>query len=81
MRPPPSHAQQFPSKSRVPQTLAPTARMDHIVAEVARAIGWLSEHLGEFGADPSRIYVSGHSAGGHLTATTTTLPAVRGGIA
>jgi acetyl esterase/lipase len=62
-------------------TLAPTARMDRIVAEVARSIGWLAEHLGEFGADPSRIYVSGHSAGGHLTATTMTLPAVRGGIA
>ena len=62
-------------------TLAPTARMDRIVAEVARSIGWLSEHLGEFGADPARIYVSGHSAGGHLTATTMTLPAVRGGIA
>jgi acetyl esterase/lipase len=62
-------------------TLAPDARMDRIVAEVARAIGFLSEHLGDFGADPARIYVSGHSAGGHLTATTMTLPAVRGGIA
>src|SRR6516165_12416685 len=42
-------------------TLAPTAGMDRIVAEVARSIGWLAEHLGEFGADPARIYVSGHS--------------------
>lgn len=62
-------------------TLAPAARMDRIVAEVARSIGWLAEHLDDFGADPKRIYTAGHSAGGHLTATTMTLPAVRGGIA
>ena len=62
-------------------TLAPAARLDRIVAEVARSIGWLAEHLGDYGADPARIYISGHSAGGHLTATTMTLPAVRGGIA
>jgi len=65
----------------VEYTLAPAARMDRIVAEVGRSVGWLAEHLGEFGADPERIYVAGHSAGGHLTATTMTLPAVRGGIA
>jgi hypothetical protein len=33
------------------------------------------------GADPSRLYVAGHSAGGHLTAMTMPLPEVRGGIA
>src|SRR5947209_2526165 len=65
----------------VEYTLAPTARMDRIVAELARSIGWLAEHLADFGADPARIYTSGHSAGGHLTATTMTLPAVRGGMA
>src|SRR5437899_4893648 len=42
---------------------------------------WLAEHLGDYGADPARLYVSGHSAGGHLTASTMTLPAVRGGLA
>jgi len=62
-------------------TLAPAARLDRIVAEVRRAVRWLAEHLGDYGADPSRLYVSGHSAGGHLTATTIVLPAVRGGIA
>jgi acetyl esterase/lipase len=62
-------------------TLAPAARLDRIVAEVARSIGWLAEHLADYGADPARIYVAGHSAGGHLTATTMTLPAVRGGVA
>jgi acetyl esterase/lipase len=33
------------------------------------------------GADSARLYVSGHSAGGHLTASTMMLPAVRGGLA
>jgi arylformamidase len=65
----------------VEYTLAPAARLDRIVAELRRAVGWLAAHLGDYGADPARLYVSGHSAGGHLTATTMPLPAVRGGLA
>ena len=65
----------------VEYTLAPEARMDRIVGEVRHAISWLHEHLGDYGADPGRIYVAGHSAGGHLTAMTMPLGAVRGGIA
>jgi acetyl esterase/lipase len=62
----------------VEYTLAPAARMDRIVAEVGRAIGWLHQRLGDYGADPARIYVAGHSAGGHLTAMTMPLDGVRG---
>jgi arylformamidase len=62
-------------------TLAPAARIDRIVAEVRRAIGWLAEHLGDYGADPARLYVAGHSAGGHLTAMAMPLRVVRGGMA
>jgi arylformamidase len=62
-------------------TLAPTARLDRIVAEARRAVQWLAGHLGDYGADPARLYVSGHSAGGHLTASTMTQPVVRGGLA
>ena len=62
-------------------TLAPAARLDRIVAEVRRGAQWLAEHLGEFGADPARLYVAGNSAGGHLTAMTMTLGVVRGGLA
>ena len=62
-------------------TLAPAARLDRIVAEVRRAVQFLAEHLGDYGADPARLYVSGHSAGGHLTAMAMPLRAVRGGIA
>src|SRR5262249_6074191 len=62
-------------------TLAPMARLERIVAEVRRSVRWLAEHLAEYGADPRRLYVAGHSAGGHLTAMTMPLPEVRGGIA
>jgi len=65
----------------VEYTLAPEARMDRIVGEVRHAISWLHEHLRDYGADPGRIYVAGHSAGGHLTAMTMPLSAVRGAIA
>jgi arylformamidase len=65
----------------VEYTLAPTARLDRIVAEVRRSVRWLAAHLDEYGADPTRLYVAGHSAGGHLTAMTMPLAEVRGGIA
>jgi arylformamidase len=62
-------------------TLAPTARMDQIVAEIRRAVAWLIDHSAELGGDPKRLYVSGHSAGGHLTAAAMTETRVAGGIA
>jgi len=65
----------------VEYTLAPAARLDRIVAELRRSVGWLAEHLGDYGAEAARLYVAGHSAGGHLTAMTMPLPVVRGGLA
>ena len=62
-------------------TLAPEARLDHIVGEARHAVEWLGEHLGDYGADPTRLYLSGWSAGGHLTAMAMPLRVVRGGIA
>jgi len=38
---------------------------DHIV-DCKRAVGWVREHIAEYGGDPSFIAVSGGSAGGHL---------------
>jgi arylformamidase len=61
--------------------LAPDARVDRIVCEIRRCIGWLAGHLTDYGADPLRLFVSGHSAGGHLTASMMGLGAVRGGLA
>jgi arylformamidase len=48
--------------------LAPALRLEEIVAQARRSVAWLREHAKEHGADPSRIVVAGHSAGGHLAA-------------
>ena len=45
-------------------TLAPEARMDRIVGEVAGAASWLAAHLGRLDGDPNRLYAAGWSAGG-----------------
>jgi acetyl esterase/lipase len=34
----------------------------------ARAVAWVEQHVQEFGGDPHRIVVMGHSAGGHTAA-------------
>ena len=62
-------------------TLAPDISLGGIVAEVDAALAWLAEHVAAFGGDPERIYTSGWSAGGHLTAMSLTQPAVKGGLA
>jgi arylformamidase len=61
-------------------TLGPDARMDRIVAEIREAVRWLAAHLPELGGDPDRLFVSGWSAGGHLTAMAMSEPAAAGGL-
>ena len=65
----------------VEYTLAPAARMDAIVGEIRASAAWVIEHAKEFGGDPARVFVSGHSAGGHLTAMAMTDTRVAGGLA
>jgi acetyl esterase/lipase len=65
----------------VEYTLAPAARMDAIVAEIRASVAWVIEHAKEIGGDPARVFVSGHSAGGHLTAMALGDPRVAGGLA
>jgi acetyl esterase/lipase len=62
-------------------TLAPAVRLDQIVAEVRAAVAWVIAHAKEYGGDPARVFVSGHSAGGHLTAMAMDDPRVAGGVA
>lgn len=45
----------------------------HII-DVKRAIAWIRENIGEYGADPAFLAVTGGSAGGHLTALAALTP-------
>ena len=48
--------------------LCPKVAMDEIVRQMLRASRWLWLNAEEYGMDQDRLYVAGHSAGGHLTA-------------
>jgi arylformamidase len=48
--------------------LCPRVSMETIVQQMLRASRWLWLHAEEYGMDQDRLYVAGHSAGGHLTA-------------
>lgn len=50
--------------------LMPGVRMETLVRQVRAAVGWTLANAASFGGDPSRVWIAGHSAGGHLTATT-----------
>jgi arylformamidase len=46
--------------------LSPEAVFPAHVQDVAAAIAWANQKIGQYGGDPNQLYVSGHSAGGHL---------------
>ncbi len=48
--------------------LLPQVDMETIVRDVARALHWVHDHVAEYGGDPDRIIVMGHSAGAQLAA-------------
>jgi len=48
--------------------LIPSIDMDELVRQCRAAIAWVHRNAASFGGDPNKIYVSGHSAGGHLVA-------------
>jgi len=45
----------------------PPNNMAGIIDQCRRAIAWVCKNAAQFGGDTTKIYVSGHSAGGHLT--------------
>jgi acetyl esterase/lipase len=48
--------------------LLPAVDMGTIVRDVARAVRWVHDHVAEYGGDPNRLFVMGHSAGAQLAA-------------
>lgn len=48
--------------------LMPSVTMAELVRQCRAAVAWTYKNAGSLGGDASRIFVSGHSAGGHLAA-------------
>lgn len=46
--------------------LAPATTVSEIIDDAAAAVAWVMDHAAEYGGDPARIYLAGHSAGGYL---------------
>lgn len=47
--------------------LTPAVKHPGHIEDVARAFAWTYQHIAEYGGRNDRIFVSGHSAGGHLS--------------
>src|SRR5262249_25110348 len=48
--------------------LLPDVDMEVIVRDVAKSIRWVHDHIAEYGGDPKRLIITGHSAGAQLAA-------------
>jgi acetyl esterase/lipase len=46
--------------------LAPYATFKEMAMASAKAVKWVSDSISNYGGNPSRIFLMGHSAGGHL---------------
>jgi len=70
-------------------SLVPQVTLDELVRQNRAAVAWTARNAGSFGADPDRLFVAGHSSGGHVAAMLATTDwrafglaadAVKGGI-
>lgn len=57
-----------PDYALCPGTEAAPVRVSDIARQMERAVAWTWQHMAQWGGDPARITVGGHSAGGHLAA-------------
>lgn len=48
--------------------LSPDYIINDMTMATAQSVKWVKENIENYGGDPDQIYVSGHSAGGHLAA-------------
>lgn len=49
-------------------SLSPEAQYEKMAFDCSEAIKWVKDSIVQFGGNPDRIFVMGHSAGGHLAA-------------
>ena len=47
--------------------LIPKVEVDSCIDDAAAAVAWVFNNIENYGGDPSKIFVAGHSAGGYLT--------------
>jgi acetyl esterase/lipase len=52
----------------------PQVKMPGFMEDAARAAQWAGEHAADYGADPQRLMLMGHSAGAHIAALVTLDP-------
>ena len=64
----PTFSKQGVTVAMINYGLAPQLTIDEIVRQCRAAIEWLAQNTQRYGADPSKLYIAGHSAGGHLAA-------------
>jgi len=55
-------------------TLSPKANYDGMAKEIAKAVEWTKNNIANYNGDPNSIFLTGHSAGGHLIALIATNP-------
>lgn len=55
-------------------TLSPNATYNEMTQQVAKAINWTKKNISEYNGNPNQIFLTGHSAGGHLIALAATNP-------
>ncbi|MCF0064262.1 alpha/beta hydrolase fold domain-containing protein [Dyadobacter chenwenxiniae] len=48
--------------------LSPAADYKAMAISIAKSVKWVKENISQYGGDPDKIFLSGHSAGGHLAA-------------
>ena len=46
--------------------LSPNVKAATCIEDAAAAVAWVFENIGQYGGDPEKIFISGHSAGGYL---------------
>jgi acetyl esterase/lipase len=47
--------------------LSPQVKAAGCIEDAAAAVAWVFENIAQYGGDPGKIFISGHSAGGYLT--------------